>query len=115
MNFASNLKVFRAGKKISQEELANKIGIHPNHLSRYERGLASPSIDVVQKMAEAFEISIDQLVFGMEQNIDASINDRELVSLFKKVQLLTDKQKEMVKEFLSSFVLKTNLQQQLAR
>ena len=114
MDFSSNLKAFRTEKKISQDELAKKINVHPNHLSRYERGLASPSIEVVQKISEVLEVSIDQLVFGKEQNIEASVSDRELISLFKKIQFLSDKQKEMVKEFLSSFVIKTNLKQQLA-
>ena len=113
MSFASNLKAFRTEKKISQEDLANKIGVHPNHLSRYERGMASPSIDVVQKISEVLDVSIDQLVLGKEQNIETAISDRELISLFKKIQLLSDKQKDMVKEFLSSYVIKTNLQQQL--
>lgn len=115
MNFASNLKASRTEKNISQEELAKQIGVHPNHLSRYERGLASPSIEVVQKIAEVLGISIDRLVFGKENNVEASVSDRELIDLFRKTQLLSDKQKEMVKEFLGSFVLKTNLQQQLAQ
>jgi len=114
MNFASNLKAFRTEKKISQEELAGKIGVHPNHLSRYERGLASPSIEVVQKISEALDVSIDQLVLGKEQNIESALTDRELVSLFKNIQLLSDRQKEMVKEFLSSYILKNDLKQKLA-
>ncbi len=113
MSFAANLKQYRTEKNISQEELAGKIGVHPNHLSRYERGLASPSIDVVQKISEVLDISIDQLVYGKEQNIDSAINDREMVLLFKKVQYLSAKQKEMIKEFLSSFVLKTELKEKL--
>jgi len=68
---------------------------------------------VAQKISEALEVSIDQLVFGKGQNIETAISDRELISLFKKIQLLSDKKKEMVKEFLSSFVIKTDLQQHL--
>lgn len=113
--FAENLKKYRLSKNISQEELAGKVGIHPVQFSRYERGLTSPSIDIVQKIAEALDISIDELVNGSSlNNADKSINDRELLSMFKKVQLLSDNQKDTVKDFLSAYILKNELKQKLA-
>ena len=114
MSFGSNLKQLRSEKGVSQEELSKKIGVHSNHLSRYERDLASPSIEVAKKLAEALDASLDQLVFGGEQSVETSISDQELISLFKGIQNLSDKQKDTVKEFLSAFVLKNNLKQQLS-
>lgn len=73
-----------------------------------------PTLEVAQKIAEALQISIDELAHGSQTvQVEQSIKDKELLSLFNKVQMLSDKQKEMVKEFLSSYVIKTNLQQQL--
>ena len=76
--FGENLKRLRVEKNISQEEMAKKIKVHANHVSRYERGLSAPSIEVVEKMAKLLDISIDELVFGsvserMEKNIYKSI------------------------------------------
>ena len=113
MSFGSNIKRVRTEKGISQEELGRRISVHPNQLSKYEREQAAPSIDVVQRMAEALDVSIDALVFGAQQNMDAVVSDRELVSLFKKVQLLSDRQKDTVKDFLSAFVLKQDLKEKL--
>jgi transcriptional regulator with XRE-family HTH domain len=113
MNFGTNIKRVRTEKGISQEELGRRISVHPNQLSKYERDQAAPSIDVVQRMAEALEVSIDTLVFGAEQKLDASISDRELISLFNRVQLLSDRQKDTVKDFLSAFVLKQDLKEKL--
>ena len=113
MNFGTNIKRVRTEKGISQEELGRRISVHPNQLSKYERDQAAPSIDVVQRMAEALEVSIDTLVFGAEQKLDASISDRELISLFNGVQLLSDRQKDTVKDFLSAFVLKQDLKEKL--
>jgi transcriptional regulator with XRE-family HTH domain len=62
--FGENLKRLRVEKNISQEEMAKKIKVHANHLSRYERGLSAPSIEVVEKMAKLLDVSIDELVFG---------------------------------------------------
>lgn len=115
MGFGANLKQFRADKGISQEGLAKMIKVHPNHLSRYEREQAAPSIEVVQRISEALDVSIDQLVFGKQQNIEAAVSDRELISLFKKAQLLPDRQKDTIKDFLSAFVLKADLSEKLGQ
>lgn len=114
-DFADNLKKCRTRKGISQEELSKKISIHPVQFSRYERGQSVPSIEVVQKIADALEVSIDQIVYGDQDNkAEQSISDRELLSMFKKVQLLSERQKETVKDFLSSYILKNDLKQKLA-
>jgi len=54
------------------------------------------------------------LVFG-HQNLSEDIKDLELATLFKKAQLLSDKQKETVKDFLSAFVLKADLTKKLTQ
>ena len=88
MSFGKNLKDTRVEKNVSQDDLAKKIGVHANHISRYERDLSAPSIEVVQKIAEALEISIDELVYGKQTNAEGGISDNELIALFKKVQHL---------------------------
>jgi transcriptional regulator with XRE-family HTH domain len=113
MSFGKNLKDARVAKNISQEDLAKKIGVHANHISRYERDLSNPSIEVVQKIAATLDISIDELVYGKENNAELAVSDRELISLFKSVQLLTSRQKETVKDLLSAFVLKADLKGKL--
>jgi len=67
-NFAEKIKKCRSQKGISQEELSKKISIHPVQFSRYERGQSVPSIEVVQKIADALEVTIDQLLYGDQDN-----------------------------------------------
>jgi transcriptional regulator with XRE-family HTH domain len=110
-----HLKKYRALRNISQEELSKKVDIHVVQLSKYERGLSAPSIKVVERLAEALEISIDELVHGETQNqIEQAVSDKEFISLFKKVQTLSEREKETVKDLLSAFVLKSDLKQKLA-
>jgi transcriptional regulator with XRE-family HTH domain len=111
--FSENLKQLRADRKLSQAGLAEQIGVHVTHLSRYERGLSSPSLEVIQKIAEALNISIDTLVFG-QKNIEDDINDIELATLFKKAQLLSEKQKETIKDLISAFVFQKDIQKQFS-
>jgi transcriptional regulator with XRE-family HTH domain len=95
--------------------VANKIKVHPNHLSRYERGLSAPSIEVVEKMAKILDVSIDELVFGaVSDRMEKNINDRELLSMFQKIQTLEQQQQHTVKDFISAYLLKADLQKNLA-
>jgi transcriptional regulator with XRE-family HTH domain len=88
--------------------------MHSTHMSRYERNLTAPSIDVVKKIADVLEISIDTLIYGQQhERAKDSINDNELLTMFAKVQSLSNKQQDTVKDFLSAFVLKTDLQKNL--
>jgi len=114
-SFAENLKKIRLEKGFSQEVLSKKIGVHVTHISRYERGLSIPSIEIVKKISELFELSIDNLVYGDNNQImNNSIKDRDLLNLFGKVQILNNKQKETIKDLMSAFILKSELQQKLA-
>jgi len=48
----------------SQEVFANKIGIHVTNLSKYERNISVPSLEIAEKMAKVLSISLDELVYG---------------------------------------------------
>ena len=113
MSFGKNLKECRVEKNISQDELAKKISVHANHISRYERDLSSPSIDVVQRIANALDVSIDELVYGKQNTTDMGLTDRDFIGLFKKTQTLSNKQKQTIKDVLDAFVLTANLKKQL--
>lgn len=114
IGFSENLKRIRTQKGISQDELSKKNEIHPVQFSRYERAQSVPSIDVVQKIADALEVTIDELVYGNQNNkAEQNIKDRELLSMFSKIQLLNEKQKETVKDFLSAYILKVDLKEKL--
>ncbi len=78
MSFAKRLLTLRKEKKISQGELADKVGIHPNVLGRYEREEAKPSIEIAAKLADTLEVSLDFMVGTTDQTLDKSIIDKIL-------------------------------------
>ena len=63
--FSSRLKELRLQHGISQEELAEQIGIKRNSYSDWENGKCKPSYEKLEKIADFFEISLDWL-FGRE-------------------------------------------------
>ena len=112
-DFGTNLKKLRSEKGFSQGEFAKKIDIHVTNLSKYERNISIPSLEIAKRIALVLDVSIDVLVFGEQNDVD-SINDKDLASLFVKTQLLTDKQKQTVKDFLSAFLFQNDVKKQLA-
>ncbi|TXF90212.1 helix-turn-helix transcriptional regulator [Neolewinella aurantiaca] len=61
----------RKDKKLSQTQLAKQLSTSIFVISRYERGEMKPSIDVVVKLAEVLEVSIDYLVGKVDTALDA--------------------------------------------
>lgn len=51
----------RSALGISQEELANRAGLHRTYISDLERGARNPSIESIEKLASALEISVSTL------------------------------------------------------
>jgi transcriptional regulator with XRE-family HTH domain len=57
-----NLQRLRREKGLSQEELADRAGIHQTYLSGVERGRRNPTVTVLQRIAEALDADIADLV-----------------------------------------------------
>mgnify|MGYP000972191464 FL=1 len=62
MSFADNLIELRKYHNLSQEELAEKIGVSRQTLSKYETGESLPDIEKSKLLADAFGVSIDDLI-----------------------------------------------------
>lgn len=56
------LKELRLNKKISQKDIAEYLGITVAAYSLYERGKREPNLDMLKKIAEYFNVSIDYLM-----------------------------------------------------
>jgi transcriptional regulator with XRE-family HTH domain len=59
--FGRNLKIYRKKKRLSQEQLSEKVDISPMHLSKIERGLTFVSADLLEKLSESLETSAARL------------------------------------------------------
>lgn len=88
MLFGERLLKARKERKISQEELAKRLGAHAPIIGRYERGEVKPSIEVAAKIAEILGVSLDYLTGLSNQLIDKDILDQvnELQALKREDQ-----------------------------
>ena len=62
---AMNIRPLREQRGMTQEDLANRLGVKHPAVSKWERGMAYPSMNTVIKMAELFQVSLD-VVLGLE-------------------------------------------------
>ena len=57
----NRIRIFRAAKGMSQEELAHLADMHASHLGQIERGNKSPTVDSLEKIVNALGITFEEL------------------------------------------------------
>lgn len=62
MKIDENLKKLREERKMTQQDLANAIGVDRSLIAQVERGSRLPSIPIGKKIADYFGISLDELI-----------------------------------------------------
>ena len=60
--FSENVKKYRKAKNLSQEELALKLYVVRQTVSKWEKGLSVPDIEILMKLAEILNISVNMLL-----------------------------------------------------
>lgn len=101
--FSNILKTLRKTKKITQEQLAEIIGVERSSIAKYESTNTIPSIDVLLKISNYFNVSLDYLLenkqnektltkgqrrFAMyddEGNIESIITDEKYLDAIKTI------------------------------
>ncbi len=61
----NRIKVLRAEKNLTQEELAKKIGVSRQTINSIEKGKYVPSVLIALKMAKVFGVSVEE-IFSIE-------------------------------------------------
>lgn len=79
-DFAKNLRIYRKRKGYSQQELARKLHYGYTAISGYENGRNEPSIDDLMKLAEALEVTIENLIGVKPRNVE-----EKLISSFRRL------------------------------
>lgn len=87
---------YRTAKRLTQEQVAEKVGISQKHLSRIEQGYHNPRFDMIIKIADTLNISADALAKDMK---DGSVG-AFFESIRENAEKLTQPQKKFIKEII---------------
>src|ERR1041384_7944045 len=63
--FGTSVRMWRTRLGISQEELAGRAGLHRTYVSDVERGARNVSLESIEKLAKALEVSVSTLFYRM--------------------------------------------------
>ena len=63
-NFCENLKLARKGTGLTQKQDAEKLGVVESCYANWEQGRTEPNVENLRKLAEIFDISLDDLING---------------------------------------------------
>lgn len=70
------IKELRKSKDLTQEQLAEVLGVSSRSISRWENGINMPDFDIVIQLANFFQITIEELLDGEKKEADMN-NDKE--------------------------------------
>ena len=100
------LKELREEKSISQQKLVENLGISQASVSKYEKGLAEPNLQLLCRMAEYFHVSADYLIGKSEHKspLQTDSLSEEDAQLLYRFQTLAPHQQEKVQIYIAGLL-----------
>ena len=99
--FGQRLSFYRTQRGLSQNQLAEKLGITRDLVGYYERRCQNPTVDFVQKVAHLLQVSTDELVGNKPIKHKPGPNPK-LVQKFEQVKDLPQAKQKLVSDFLDT-------------
>lgn len=75
MTFGENLAILRKSKGLSQEQLAEKLRLTRQTISKWELEQSTPDLDLLLQLSDIFQVSTDYLIKGEQEERKGSSND----------------------------------------
>ena len=98
MEFHNKLYNLRKQKGLSQEELANRLNVSRQTVSKWEVGDSTPDMEKLIAISDMFGISLDELVMDkVPDQMGETFSNSETVSQLKE-NVFTDGNKKMLKK-----------------
>ncbi|WP_148888768.1 helix-turn-helix domain-containing protein [Streptococcus cristatus] len=104
MGFSERLKESRKQARLTQVEIAEKLGISQPAYASWERGTKKPTQENLVKLAQVLNVTIDYLVGNSEEEMtNKELEDIEIL-FRKKSEGLTDDEKVIFRKELIAFM-----------
>jgi len=77
MSLGEKIQILRKQKGLSQEQLAEKITISRQAISRWELNESKPDLDIIVQLSKIFDVSTDYLLTGNNNDLDIDAESAE--------------------------------------
>lgn len=88
-----NLKLLRKQHNLSQKEIGNIFHASQNTVSQWENGTRKPSYDIIQEIADYFDVSVDYLLGHQEQLPELNSKDKREIQ-----EILDDTEQQLLSQ-----------------
>jgi transcriptional regulator with XRE-family HTH domain len=97
MNLSDNIKAIREEKNLKQIEVATHIGVDKSAYSKIEKGLRALTVDELQKMAQLFNMSTDQIInHDGKMPKEVVIEDKTAIEQIRLIQQLDEDDRQTI-------------------
>jgi len=115
VKIGERIRALRLDAGMTQEELAQRIGLKKQNISRYENSRVEPNIRTAKRIAEALGVSLEEMAVGvtvaetpisseLEQSSSAAILTEDEQELLAKYQQLTELNKGRVLQQIDTLI-----------
>lgn len=87
MSIGNKIKQYRELNKMTQKDIAEILEVEPGTISKYESGIIEPNIESLKRLAETFNITVDELIKDEEKFDVSKINVLDILREQKEMQL----------------------------
>jgi len=109
MPIGERMKTLRKQAGWSQGELAERVGTDARQISRYENGRITPGLDVLARIAQALDVSLDHLVFDDIPRRPLHANENALGDRLAAIAELSDDELAVLRSVIDGLLAKSRL------
>jgi transcriptional regulator with XRE-family HTH domain len=101
IDFPQRLSLLRRERNLTQQALADMVGMGITQIKRYEGGTSQPTLDVIRKLSQALRVTADELLFGKSERGP----DEDLRLQFEAISRFSEEEKKVVRSVLEGLLL----------
>jgi transcriptional regulator with XRE-family HTH domain len=113
MSLGANIRKARKARGWTQKELAERVESDASYMNRIETGKANPSIAVLARIAEALEVSLDELVKGQPDGAEVHIQDAGLLERMRLIDSLDEDDRGALVHMIDTMLTKKRMRELL--
>lgn len=106
MELGEKIAHYRKLQRMTQGELAKKLGVRPPHISRWENSKVKPNAKALEQLAKALGISLSELVSEPEPELSNSSSAQFLHA----IERLDEDDREVVKRVIEGLLTRKRVQ-----
>ena len=99
--FPQRLSTLRKERNLTQQALAEMVGLGISQMKRYEAGASQPTLEVIRRLSQTLRVSADELLFGKAQRGP----DEDLRLQFEAISRFNGEEKKVVRSVLEGLLL----------